>query len=75
MRSLTVAAIAASALLCLGASSPNAAPITPIGKALSSATSNVETVQFRSCRRWYRECRIRWGWGPRFRRCMIRRGC
>jgi len=38
--------------------------------------SMIEQVQRRGyCRRWHRECRLRWGGGPRFRRCMIRNGC
>jgi hypothetical protein len=35
----------------------------------------VETVQWRRCRWWNRECRARWGGGWRYRRCMARRGC
>ena len=41
----------------------------------SQANSSVEQVQYRYCRRWYRECRARWGGGRDFRRCMRRHGC
>ncbi|ADP71427.1 hypothetical protein Rvan_2202 [Rhodomicrobium vannielii ATCC 17100] len=35
----------------------------------------VQTVQYGRCRAWIRECRARWGFGPRFRRCMAIHGC
>jgi hypothetical protein len=77
MRTSTLAALAAGALLALGVPSANAAPPAPapLSKVLSQS-SVTEPVQFRRyCRRWHRECRARWGWGWRFRRCMARRGC
>lgn len=42
----------------------------------TSGTNLVETVQWRGCRAWHRECAARWGWGGwRFRRCLARHGC
>ncbi len=32
-------------------------------------------VQYGRCRFWLRECRVRWGYGPRFRRCLARHRC
>ena len=78
MRKLTLAAIAAGAMLCLGLPSANAAPQATNGlaKSLSQSSILTEPVRWnRRCRRWHRECRVRWGWGSRYRRCMIRRGC
>jgi len=78
MRTLTLAAIAAGAMLCVGIPSASAAPpaSAPLGKVLSQSSILTEPVQFRRyCRRWHRECRARWGWGWRYRRCMIRHGC
>ncbi|WP_083567028.1 hypothetical protein [Hyphomicrobium sp. CS1GBMeth3] len=77
MRTLTLAALAAGAVLCFGAASASAAPpaATPMGKTLSQSVLT-EPVQYRRyCRRWSRECRVRWGWGWRYRRCMRRHGC
>jgi hypothetical protein len=76
MHKLTAAAFAAGAMICIGIPSSSAAPNAPaLGKSLSQP-SMVETVQVRrSCRFWYRECRARWGWGWRFRRCVVRHGC
>lgn len=35
----------------------------------------VQTVQHGRCRALIRKCRARWGFGPRFRRCMAIHGC
>lgn len=77
MRISILAAVAAGALICAGASSSSAAPASALPQVTASSQSTIaEPAQFRSrCRRWSRECRIRWGWGPRFRRCMVRHGC
>lgn len=41
-----------------------------------AAQTLIEKVQYRRhCRRWYRICRFRWGYGWRFRRCLRRHGC
>ncbi|MDX2265587.1 MAG: hypothetical protein NW215_11535 [Hyphomicrobiales bacterium] len=37
------------------------------------ARSLVQPVGY--CASWFRECRYRWGYGWRFRRCMAIRGC
>lgn len=78
MQKLTLAALAAGAMLGFALPAAHAAPpASPaIGKSLA-ADGLMEIVQYRRrhCRRWNRECRARWGWGPRYRRCMIRRGC
>lgn len=77
MKKLTLAAVAAGAMLCFALPAAQAAPpasAPPIGKSLLGA-SGAEPAQFRRCRRWYRECRARWGWGWRFRRCMRRHRC
>ena len=69
----------AAALLTIGGimlfgSTVAAAPATPIHPAVDSAL--VMKVQYYGyCRRWYRECRYRWGAGWRFRRCMRIHGC
>lgn len=76
MQKLTLAALAAGAMICVSVPSHAAAlSSSPAGKTLSGP-SLIETVQYRRyCRRWHRECRARWGWGWRFRRCMRRHGC
>lgn len=78
MKKLSLAAFAAGAILCFALPSAQAAPpVAPtIGKSLMGA-SGIEKVQAyrRSCRRWNRECRARWGWGWPYRRCMRLRGC
>ena len=67
MRTLTLAALATGAAICFGAA--------PMGKTLTQSVVT-EPVQYRRyCRRWNRECRARWGWGWRYRRCMRRHGC
>ena len=59
--------------LVLAGSSAMAAPVTPAPPVLDS--SPVQQVQYGYCRRWYHECRYRWGAGWRFRRCMRVHGC
>lgn len=72
-------ALPAAALFALGGvmlfgSASEAAPVTPAPPAIDS--SLVQEVQYSNyCRRWYRECRYRWGAGWRFRRCMRIHGC
>jgi hypothetical protein len=51
-----------------------AAPMTQVPQTLTGEAL-VEQVQWRYCRRWHRECRFRWGYGWRYRRCMRRHGC
>ena len=78
MHKLTLAAIAAGVMLGFTIPTAHAAPpaAPAIGQSLATG-GRLEPVQYwrRHCRRWNRECRARWGWGPRYRRCMIRRGC
>lgn len=72
-------ALPAAALLTLSSvmlfgATAGAAPVTPIHPAIER--SLVQEVQYSNyCRRWYRECRYRWGAGWRFRRCMRIHGC
>lgn len=77
MRNLTLAALATGAMLCTSLPSASAAPpATPlVGELLSQSTLTEPANYRRYCRRWYRECRVRWGWGWRFRRCLRRHGC
>jgi hypothetical protein len=76
LRGLFVAAALAAGGLAFGSAGANAAP------ASGGLTNNplpqmslIEKTQARYCRRWYRECRARWGGGRDFRRCMRRHGC
>lgn len=70
--------IIASAVAVGGlASSAHAAPVgLAANPTASTQMSLIEKSQYRNyCRRWYRECRERWGGGWDFRRCMRRHGC
>jgi hypothetical protein len=70
----------ATATFLFAFGSANATEISP-GKMqslirLEMSQSLLETVQYRRCRYWRRECAHRWGWGGwRYRRCLIRHGC
>jgi hypothetical protein len=71
-------ALFAAAGLALGGSmlaapSASAAPMTPVPRVVES--TQLQQVQYGYCRRWYHECRDRWGAGWRFRRCMRLHGC
>jgi hypothetical protein len=70
--SLLAAALALGGLVLTGPSAM-AAPVTPIHPVVNS--THVQQVHYGYCRRWYRECRYRWGAGWRFRRCMRAHGC
>lgn len=74
LRSLMVAAAVAAGGMMFGVAGASAAPVTPAPQSVAQQ-SIVEKVQGRYCRRWYRECRQRWGGGWDFRRCMRRHGC
>lgn len=77
LRGLIVAAAVSVGGMAFGAGGAHAAPVTggPSSTVLPQL-SLIEKVQHRRyCRRWYRECRARWGGGWRFRRCMRRHGC
>ena len=70
----------AAGLLALGTlAAPqmsSAASFSPATGIAATDSGLVQTVQFRGCRGWRRECAARWGWGGwRFRRCMARHGC
>jgi hypothetical protein len=70
----------AAGLLALGTLAvpqmASAASFSPVPGIAGSHTNLVETVQWRGCRGWRRECAARWGWGGwRFRRCLARHGC
>lgn len=76
LRSMLVAAAMAGGAMLMGPSTVMAAPAA--GPATNPAASQtlIEQVQSpRYCRRWYRECRARWGGGRDFRMCLRRRGC
>ncbi|MBX9591831.1 MAG: hypothetical protein K2X43_21265 [Hyphomonadaceae bacterium] len=74
LRCLAVASGLMMGGLMFSAQQASAAPAVPAGQT-PRADSLVEKAQAGYCRRWYRECRARWGGGHRFRRCMARHGC
>ncbi len=74
MRSMLVAAAVVGGAAFMGVPSVQAAPSGPMSKPVAGQ-SLVEKVRYNYCRRWYRECRARWGGGRDFRRCMRRHGC
>jgi hypothetical protein len=74
LRSLIVAAGLAFGSLPIFAQPAIAAFMSPAPEVLAGE-GLVEQAQFRYCRRWHRECRYRWGYGWRYRRCMRRHGC
>ncbi len=76
VRLATLTATVALGLTAIGsAPTAQAAPLPTVTQP-AQVQSAVEHVQYRrSCRRWHRECRARWGFGLRFQRCMARRGC
>jgi hypothetical protein len=54
----------------------SAASFSPAAGFNASDSSLVQTVQYRSCGYWRRECADRWGWGTwRWRRCLARHDC
>ena len=77
MRGLIIAAAMTAGGLAFSASGANAVPVStgPASGLALPQMSLVEKTQHRYCRRWYRECRARWGGGRDFRRCMRRHGC
>lgn len=74
IRSLAIASGLALGGLAVLAQPAAAAPMSAVPQTLAGETQ-VEKVQWRYCRRWHRECRYRWGYGWRYRRCMRRHGC
>jgi hypothetical protein len=77
IRGLIVAAAVTAGGMAFGVGSANAAPVSA-GPSVPTQLqqSLIEKTQYRRyCRRWYRECRARWGGGRDFRRCMRRHGC
>lgn len=77
LRGMIVAAALAVGGMAFGAGSASAAPVSAgSSSAALPQMSLIEKSQYRRyCRRWYRECRARWGGGRDFRRCMRRHGC
>ena len=77
LRGMIVAAALAAGGMALSTGGASAAPVsTKSSGATLPQLSLIEKSQYRRyCRRWYRECRARWGSGWRFRRCMRRHGC
>lgn len=73
LRNLLIAGALVCGSLMLSGTAAVAAPMTPIQPVLNG--SQVHQVHYSYCRRWYRECRYRWGAGWRFRRCMRLHGC
>lgn len=68
------AALLAIFALPLGAVGSGVATSAPMSR-LPTVDSLVEKTHYRYCRRWHSECRYRWGYGWRYRRCMARHGC
>lgn len=75
LRSMLVAAVVAGSAALMGLPAADAAPASGLQTRPVTSQTLIEQVQGRYCRRWYRECRERWGGGPDFRRCMRRHGC
>ncbi len=76
LRGLFMAAALAVGGLAFGTVGASAAPASGgLTTNLLPQMSLIEKTQGRYCRRWYRECRARWGGGRDFRRCMRRHGC
>ncbi len=76
LRGLFVAAALAVGSLAFGSVGASAAPAAGgLTNSPLPQMSLIEKTQARYCRRWYRECRARWGGGPQFRRCLRRHGC
>jgi Spy/CpxP family protein refolding chaperone len=70
-------AAAAFASLAMAATVPaNAAQLPARPAGIEQSHSQVQTVDYRNyCGRWRAECRERWGFTWRFRRCVAARGC
>lgn len=76
LRSMLFAAVVAGGAALYGVAGAVAAPAAgPIANPATSQTLIEQAQSPRYCRRWYRECRARWGGGGDFRRCMRRHGC
>lgn len=77
VRGFIIAGAVAVGGLAFSAGGASAAPVgaSPYSTALPQLTLIEKSRYRRYCRRWYRECRARWGGGWRFRRCMRRHGC
>jgi hypothetical protein len=58
----------------LSPSSSSAAGL-PLPSLPGTVGSEAVQVQHGRCFYWYRVCRIRWGYGWRFRRCMAIHAC
>lgn len=53
-----------------------ASPVSGLTLSPLSTQSLTDNVGWRRhCWRWNFICRERWGWGWRYRRCMVRHGC
>jgi hypothetical protein len=74
LRGFMLATAMTGGVLLSGSAVATAAPKAPAQQSLMTQ-SLIEKTQYRYCRRWYRECRARWGAGRDFRRCMRRHGC
>lgn len=72
---LVAAALAGGGLLWSGVGVQAAPAVGPVANPATSQTLIEKVEGPRYCRRWYRECRARWGGGRDFRRCMRRHGC
>lgn len=77
LRGMIIAAALAVGGMVASAGGASAAPVSAgSSSAALPQLSLIEKTQYRRyCRRWYRECRARWGGGRDFRRCMRRHGC
>jgi hypothetical protein len=74
VRGVVVASTLVMGGMLVTGQSAAAAPTLPVGQTLRGE-GIVQQAQYRYCRRWHRECRYRWGYGWRYRRCMRRHGC
>jgi len=74
VRGVIVALALATGGVLVGGQPAAAGAMPPAHQTLGGEV-HVEQVQYRYCRRWNRECRSRWGYGWRYRRCMRRHGC
>ncbi len=75
MKTTFLSTIAALTLLA-ATTNASAAPLNQTAQPNVASSSLLEPVGYRSyCGRWASECRARWGFSWRYRRCMAIRGC
>lgn len=74
---LIAAAVTMASPLMLGEASAASTQVPQMQAAQSAAAAGaiVEKAGYRHCARWNYRCHRRWGWGWKYRRCMVRHGC